>query len=812
MLTNYLKVAFRSLVRSKFFSLINILGLAIGICSFLLIVFFVQDELSYDKHLPHADRMYRLDMTGRFGGNEFNIAVVSAAQGPQMKEDFPEIEDYVRFRTRGNFLVKYGENTFKEEDVAYADANVFEFFGIPMVAGDPATALKEPNALVISEALAKKIFGTDEAVGKVVKISGTDDFKITGVMKALPHNTHFHFEALASVETLDEAKNAIWLSQNFQTYFRLVQGADPAALEAKFPDMVLKYIGPEVEKFIGASMDEFSQAGNKIGYFLTPVTDIHLHSHVDVQLGPTGDIKYVYIFSAVAAFILIIACVNFMNLSTARSANRAKEVGIRKVMGAYRSNLIYQFLMESLLITAVAFLFALGFTALSLPYFNQLTGKEFSLDILGTPTLAFALAGILVFVGLLAGSYPAFFLSAFQPASVLKGKLKTGMRSGKLRSTLVVLQFAISIFLVVGTLTVFDQLKYIQSKKLGYDREQLIVLQNTYVLGGSIESFKNEVLNNNAFTNGTVSGFLPIRSSSTNSAVFPGKNPKSNSTTSCAFFYVDYDYIPTLGMELVAGRNFSKDFGADSTGIIINESTARQFGIADDPIGKELGTYEGGSADDPELNISVFKVIGVVKDFHFESLKTDIRPAVIFLGKSTSRITFRLNTTDYPAAISYLQQKWNEFAPGQPFEYAFYDEEFNAEYKAEQKVGEIFGIFAGLAIFIACLGLFGLAAFTAEQKTKEVGIRKVLGASVSSIIFLLSREFMKLVLVAFVIAVPVAWFAMDSWLQDFAYRTSLGLEVFLLAGGLSFLIAWLTMSFHSYRAAVINPSRSLRTE
>ncbi|WP_339792395.1 MAG: ABC transporter permease [Imperialibacter sp.] len=812
MLTNYLRIAFRSLRRSKFFSLINILGLAIGICSFLLIIFFVQDELSFDKHLPHAERMYRMDMTGRFGGNDFNIAVVSAAQGPQMKEDFPEVEDYVRFRTRGYFLVKYGEDVYKEESVAYADVNVFDFFGINMISGDPATALKEPKTLVITEALAKKLFGDDEAVGKVVKISNDQDYKITGVMESLPQNTHFHFDILASMETLDEAKNAIWLSQNFQTYFRLTEGASVENLEAKFPEMVEKYIGPELERFMGASMEDFAEAGNNIGYYMTPVTDIHLHSQVDVQLGPPGDIKYVYIFSAVAAFILIIACVNFMNLATARSANRAKEVGVRKVMGAYRHNLITQFLLESLIITAISFVVAIGLLAVALPYFNELTGKVFSLSILTTPTLAVSLVAILIVVGLLAGSYPAFFLSAFQPASVLKGKLNIGMKSGSLRSVLVVLQFSISIFLVVGTLIVFDQLDYIQKKKLGYDREQLIVLQNTYVLDKSIESFKNEVVANNYFKSGSISGFLPIRSNSNNSAMFPGRNPKSNSTTSLAMFYVDYDYIPTLGMELIEGRNFSKDFGADSTGVIINEATAKQFGIADDPIGQELGTFDGDDSDPEDLRIKVFKVIGVVKDFHFESLKTDIRPAVIFLGESTSRITFKLNTIEYAEAISFLHSKWDEFAPGQPFEYAFYDEEFNAEYKAEEKIGEIFGIFAGLAIFIACLGLFGLAAFTAEQRTKEVGIRKVLGASISSIILLLSKEFMKLVLIAFVITVPLAWFAMDAWLQDFAYRTTIGAGVFALAGGLSFVIAWLTMSVHSFKAAAMNPSSSLRTE
>lgn len=810
MLFNYLTVAFRTLFRSKFFSLINILGLAIGICSFLLIVFFVQDEVSFDKHLPHADRIYRIDMTGRFGGNDFNIAVVSAAQGPQMKEDFPEIEDYVRFRTQGYFLIKYGDAVFKEEDASYVDANVFDFFGINMLAGDPATALKEPNSLVITQALATKIFGAEDPIGKVVKISNEHDYKITGVMAAMPQNTHFHFEILGSMETLDEAKNAIWLSQNFQTYVRLVEGSVSSALEAKFPDMVIKYIGPELQKFMGASMEEFKEAGNNIGYYLTPVTDIHLRSRVDNQLAPTGDIRYVYIFSAVAVFILIIACVNFMNLSTARSANRAKEVGIRKVMGAYRRNLITQFLMESLLIAAIASAIALGLLAISLGYFNELTGKAFSYHVFIEPTLWLSVLGILIFTGVLAGSYPAFFLSAFQPASVLKGRLTAGMKSGSLRSVLVIFQFSISIFLVVGTLTVFDQLQFIQTKKLGYNREQLIVLQNTYVLGNSIESFKNEVLTSNNFKSGSISSFLPIPSSSSNSAVFLGKDPKSNNTTSCAMFWVDYDYLPTLGMELLAGRNFSKDFGTDSLAVIINEATARQFGIAADPIGKELGAYTGNDADG--LQVTGYKVIGVVKDFHYESLKTTIRPAVIYLGDSKGRITFRLNTTDFPAAISHLEAKWDQFAPGQPFEYAFYDQEFNKEYKAEQKLGEIFGIFAGLAIFIACLGLFGLAAFTAEKRTKEVGIRKVLGATVSSIILLLSKEFMKLVLISFALAVPLAWFAMDSWLQDFAYRTTLGVTVFVIAGGLSFAIAWVTMSFHSYRAAVSNPSRSLRTE
>ncbi len=812
MLTNYLRIAFRSLLRSKFFSLINILGLAIGICSFLLIIFFVQDEVSYDKHLPYADRMYRIDMTGRFGGNEFNIAVVSGAQGPQMKEDFPEIEDYVRFRTRGYLLVKYGEDIYKEESTAYVDANVFEFFGINLISGDAATALLEPKTMVITQELASKYFGEEDPIGKIVKISNQEDYKVTGVMEPLPQNTHFHFDVLASMETLDEAKNAIWLSQNFQTYIRLAEGATAAGLEAKFPDMIEKYIGPELERFMGASMADFKEAGNNVGYYLTPVTNIHLHSQLDAQLGPPGDIKYVYIFSAVAAFILIIACVNFMNLATARSSNRAKEVGIRKVMGAYRHNLISQFLLESLIITFISFVLALGLLTVVLPYFNELTGKEFSLSILTSPTLAISMVAILLFVGVLAGSYPAFFLSAFQPASVLKGKLNIGMKSGSLRSVLVVLQFSISIFLVVGTLIVFDQLDYIQTKKLGYDREQLIVLQNTSVLDKSIESFKNEVVANNYFTSGSVSGYLPIRSNNNNSAMFPGRNPKSNSTTSLSMFYVDYDYIPTLGMELLEGRNFSKEFGNDSTGIVINEATAKQFGFADNPIGQELGTFDGEGSTPENPVIAVYKVIGVVKDFHFESLKSDIRPAVLFLGKSTSRITFKLNTTEYPEAISFLHSKWDEFAPGQPFEYAFYDEEFNAEYKAEEKIGEIFGIFAGLAIFIACLGLFGLAAFTAEQRTKEVGIRKVLGATIPSIIMLLSKEFMKLVLISFVITVPLAWFAMDTWLQDFAYRTTIGVTVFAIAGGLSFAIAWLTMSVHSFKAASMNPSSSLRTE
>ncbi|MEQ9425574.1 MAG: ABC transporter permease [Cyclobacteriaceae bacterium] len=811
MVKNYINVALRNLLKHKFYSGINILGLTVGITCFLMIFLYVQHELSYDKFHTGYEDIYRLDFSGILNAEEIIIAVASAPAKDALVADFPEVIDGIRFRTQGNFLVKQkdGTETLKEENVSYVDANFFDFFTVPLIRGDEKSALSAPNTLALSESASKKYFGDEDPIGKVLVLDNRHDYEVTAVYEDIPNNSHFDFDMLLSMEGLEEARMPIWMSFNFNTYFKLQPGTDPAVVDAKFPAIVKKYIGPEIQRFMGASFDEFAAAGNKMAYFLFPMTDIHLQSDKMAELAPNGDIKYIYIFSAVAFFILLIACINFMNLSTARSANRSKEVGIRKVMGAYRHQLIRQFLAEAMIMSLVSFLLALAFTALLLPYFNDLAAKSLQFSDLINPTFIGSAVAAMLFVGLIAGSYPAFYLSGFRPVEVLKGKLNLGMKSGGLRSVLVVFQFWLSVIMIAGTAVVFDQLDYIQNKKLGFDKDQIIMLHDAWVMGDKVESYKNEVLQNTKILNGTITSFLPVGTSNNNTVFFPGTSPEGQNTYVMSNWRVDYDYIPTLGMELVAGRNLSRDFPSDSLGIIINEAAARQLGF-EDPLGETITTFGGDDPSSPEYDS--YKIVGVVKDFHYESLRTNITPLVLYLGHSRGYVSFKIQGNDVQETVSFLQKKWDEFAPGQPFAYSFLDQRFSSIYENEQKIGNIFSVFAFLAIFIACLGLFGLAAFTAEQRYKEIGVRKVLGASITSIMALLSKEFIKLMIIAFVLAVPLAYYGMDLWLQDFAFRTELQPMTFVLAGVITFVISWTTMSFQSLRAARTNPVKALRDE
>ncbi len=812
MIKNYFTVALRNILKHKFYSFLNIFGLAIGITCCLLIVAYVADELRYDRHHPHADRLYRLTVDAQFGGAEFNAPLMCAPAAAALVADFPEVEQSFRFRDQGGFLVRYddpneGVKSFRENQAIYADSNFFAMFGVPLLQGNPETALKGPNKVVISERLATKYFGNENPMGKPIKIANYYDCTVTGVYENISSNTHFDFDLLLSMESLEESKQEFWLSFNFHTYVRLKEGTTPASVEEKFPGMIQKYIGPEIERFVGVSWEEFQQNGNGIAIALQPVLDIHLHSNLDGELAPNGDIKYVYIFSAIALFILLIACINFMNLSTARSANRAKEVGVRKVMGSLKRQLIGQFIAESTLVSFIAFTIATLCGWLLLNPFSEFAGKTIHFSLLENLwILPLLLLGAIV-VGLLAGSYPAFFLSAFQPIAVLKGKLNTGAKSSTFRSVLVVFQFCISIILIVGTLVVFDQLQYVQNKNLGFNKEQVLVLQDTYVLEREqLESFKTELLRNPNIEKVSITSFTPIGGSENNNAYFPGDDPSTEQTTVLREFNVDYDYIETFGMKMAAGRNFDEQFGTDSSAIIVNEAAVKHFGW-DEPIGQQIGTFtsEEGAHE-------VYEVIGVVKDFHAASLRENIRPSVIRLQNNTGRVSIRTKAQNTAAVLAYTRSMWEKIAPGQPFTYDFMDDTFKALYKAEMKVGEIFGIFAGLAIFTACLGLFGLAAFTSEQRSKEIGVRKVLGASVSGIVMLLSKEFARLVVIAFVISVPIAWYMMEQWLTDFAYRTDIRPIIFLISGGSAFLIAWLTMSYQTLRAASVNPVKSLRSE
>ncbi|MEO1253571.1 MAG: ABC transporter permease [Bacteroidota bacterium] len=810
MLKNYFNVALRNILKHKFYSFINILGLSIGLTCFLLISLYVVDELGYDKFHKDSDRIYRMDFSGNINGSEFITALASAPTGPTMPKEFPEVEEAIRFRGSGNWTVRRKEetNAYNEENVVFVDKNFFTFWDFKLLSGDPNTCLERPNTLVIDQSTAKKIFGEDDPLGEIVVLDNDEDWEITGVYEDMPSNSHFNYGVMLSMESREEAKQTFWMSFNFNTYLKLKEGSDPAELEAKFPGLIEKYIGPEIEQFMGVSLDEFAEAGNDAGFYLFPLTDIHLNSDKLGELGPNGDIKYVLIFTAIALFILILACINFMNLSTARSAGRAKEVGVRKAMGAHKSQLRKQFLAEAFLITFISIIVAYILSFLLLGQFNALADKTMKFESLLSVEFILIMITILVVVGFLAGSYPAFFLSRFRPVDVLKGKLNLGMKGGGLRSTLVVLQFCVSIIMIIGTAIVYQQLSYIQNKKLGFTKDHVLLVHNPWMMGDKSESYKNEVMQYAKVKSGTLSGFLPVPSNNNNNLWFPGASPTKDESYVFSEFIVDHGYLKTLDIEIKEGRGFSKDFPSDSSAILLNETAVERLGW-DNAIGKKLSTYEG-SNEEPVTK--AYTVIGVVKNFHFQSLRNSIEPLLFELGRSRGFLSLKIDSDDIPSTISYLEEKWVEFAPGQPFEYSFLDQEFNAMYQNEEKLGQIFGVFAFLAIFIACLGLYGLAAFTAEQRTKEIGVRKVLGASIMSIITLLSKEFLKLVGIAFIIAAPVSYLFMDKWLEDFENRTNINIMVFLLAGILALVIAWVTMSFQSWNAARINPAKSLKDE
>jgi putative ABC transport system permease protein len=813
MLKNYITIAFRNLRKHRFYTFINILGLAVGIASCLIILLYVTNELNYDRHHKFADRIYRIDCEIKFGPNHLRLAVAPAPMSEALRSDYPEVETSGRFWNSGSMLFKRTDQNIKENEVVFADSSVFNIFTIPFLQGNPREALRDPFTMVISKKAAEKYFPGENPIGQSLIVDNKDNYKITGVYENMLTTSHFHFDLILALVSSKYNLDQQWLSNNFTTYIKLKEGTDYKVLEAKLPQMVDKYAGPQARLALGNdfTMKKFRASGNKIEWTLRPVKDIHLHSDLTAELGVNSDITYVYLFTAVALFILSIACINFMNLSTARSANRAKEVGIRKVMGSLRSHLVRQFLTESVLLSLFSFVLALAIAWLALPYFNILSDRVLSLPF-GNARFWMALGAAAILVGLLAGGYPSFFLSAFQPVNVLKGNIALGMKSGLVRSTLVVFQFAVSIILIIGTIAVNRQLTFIQNKKIGFNKDEVIVIKDAYGMGNQLESFKQEVLKNNQIKAGTISGFLPVSGTDRNdSAYWPeGSQPTQENLVSLQCWRVDYDYLRTLGMKIKTGRDFAKEFPSDSDAVILNEAAIKLFGLNNDPIGRKISRF-GRRGLDPG-NFENFSVVGVVEDFHFESLKQHITPLAFFLGKSTGMISFRFEARNSQDVISSIEKTWKSLSPGMPFSYSFLDEDFGRMYSAEQRLGKIFTLFAGLAIIIACLGLFALTAFTAEQRTKEIGIRKVMGASVAGIVILLSKEFGKLIIIAFMLAAPVAWFGVAWWLKNYSYRTEIGVVVYIAAGLFALTIAWLTMGYQSIKAATSNPIKSLRTE
>lgn len=813
MIKNYFKIAFRNLWKNKGYSAINIFGLAIGLATCLLITLYVTDELSYDKHFKNSDRIYRINSDIRFGGADLHMTQTSDMMGQLLKKDYPQVEEYTRVYTNdGAKLIKKGNEYITEPRVANADSTFFTVFQLPAIEGDTRTALNKPNTVVISESAAKKYFGSVNVVDKIIEVkedSMNTPYKITAVIKDMPSETHFNFEFLFSMKNLNYQWGQL-TSHNFNTYLLLKPGTDYKAFEKNFEQYSVKYVLPFAQQFIKiSSMDEFRKAGNKLEYTLIPLTDIHLRSDFTFEITPSGNIQYVYIFSAVALFILILACINFMNLSTARSTKRAKEVGIRKVLGTERTTLIGQFLVESTITAAIALIIAIGIAYLVLPLFNDVAAKSLSInDLLGKYILPFII--LLPFVvGLLAGSYPALYLSGFRPITVLKGNMGTGFKKSNLRNALVVFQFATSIILIIGTFIVYNQLNYIQNKKLGFNKDQVLIIDGAYALGNKLQAFKNDVLAMQGVSSGTLSSYLPVTNSSRSDNSFSKEavmGPESG--IDMQTWMIDYDYIKTMGMEIVKGRNFSKDYGSDSAAMLITETTARMLGF-DDPIGKTIYSPTGAPGDGALVPI---KVIGLVKDFHFESLRKKLGPLCFFLRSSTGLASFKVSAASVKGLIPQIESKWKALAPGMPFSYRFMNDSFNEMYRSEQRAGTLAIVFAVLAILIACLGLFGLVTYMAEQRTKEIGIRKVLGASVGNVVTMLSKDFLVLVAIASVLAFPIAWWAMNKWLQDFEYRINIGAWVFITAAIAAFLIALLTVSFQAIKAAVANPVKSLRTE
>ncbi|MDN3547891.1 ABC transporter permease [Mucilaginibacter aquaedulcis] len=807
MFKNYLKIAIRGLRKNTGFTAINILGLSVGLATCLLIVFYVADELSYDRFNEKADRIMRVNLAIKFGGNNTVYAQTMAPLAQVLNTEFPDVEKAIRLKGRGGVHVKKDNENIQEDMVVYSDPALFDVFTLPMIDGNSASALTEPNSVVITETTAKKYFNKVNVVGQTLILNDHENYKVTGVIKDIPKQSHFKYDFFLSMSSLQESKETTWLSNNFNTYILLRPGADYRKLNAQFPAMMRKHIDAEMQSVIHLSMDEFEKAGNYFKMSLTLLKEIHLYSNNVGELGRNGSILYVYIFLAIAIFILLIACVNFMNLSTARSSNRAREVGVRKVLGSPRKSLIAQFLTESVLITFASTLIAVALAWLMLPLFNQIASKELAITAQSFMWLLPAMISVAVVIGCLAGFYPAFFLSAFQPVDVLKGKLSTGFKGGRLRSFLVVFQFSISIVLIIGTLVIYNQLNYIQSKNLGYNRNQVLIVKNTNALGNQAKIFKQEVKQILGVQDATLTGFLPTADYRSSSATFQDPTLDQKRAILPQVWAIDEDYLNTLDIKVVNGRNFSTQFQTDSSAVIINETAARLLGQKS-PLNKPLYRI----MDNAGKVIKRYNIVGVIKDFHFSSLRDNISPVTLYLEDNYDALSIKINTKNIPVLLQQIKNKWNALVPNQHFAYSFMDQDFEATYRSEQRIGKIFMIFTSLAIAIACLGLFGLAAYAAEQRTKEIGIRKVLGANVAGIVTMLSKDFIKLVLIAILISSPLAWFFMHKWLQGFAYRVNFQWWIIALAAVGAILIAFVTISFQSIKSALANPVKSLKTE
>ncbi len=803
MIKNFLKTAIRNLLKNKVYSSINILGLAIGIACSVLIYIFVRFELSYDNYHEKADRIYRVAVRASIGDTKIHQTYSSAITFLKLLEEFPEIETGVKFLNLGRVPVLLDEKSFYEDRFFAVDSTFFDIFTVPLVHGDPSSVLAEPNTMVITETTALKYFGDTDVVGRVLTANftydpGRIDFRISGVSKDMPENSHFHYDLLASSTTFPRYLNDTgWTANNFISYVVLVEGTSQQAVEEKLKEFTRKYMG-------GDEFDAWVAQGNYWQYFLQPVTDIHLNSDLNGEFEANGDKLYVTIFSAVSLFILLIACINFMNLATARSSLRAKEVGIRKVVGSSRRILVSQFLTESVILVIFSMAAAIVIVELLLPGYRNLVGRDIGIHYFDNPWVLPSLLALALAVGVLSGSYPAFLLSAFTPASVLKGDVGDSKSGVWIRNGLILFQFTISTFLIIGTILIYQQLRYFQEVKLGFDKEQVLLVRNPGALGDRVTVFKDILRGKNGIE--AVSGSNTVPGKGFSNWGFGAEGVEENFTLNACV--CDYDFLKTMKLELIKGRFFSREFKSDSSAAILNEKALKLLGW-DDPLGKKINNWA--------QNRGNFTVIGVIEDYHYESLHQEIRPMALFLSggyytHTEQYISVRLRADRVPETLAEVEAAWNEFAPQMPFEYSFLDLDFDNLYMNEKRTRQLFLLFSALAIFIACLGLLGLASFIADRKTKEIGVRKVLGASIAGIVGRLNLTFTKWVLLSNLLAWPLAWFFMNGWLQNFPYRIEIRIWIFFAAGLLALAIALLTVSYQAIKAALANPAESLRNE
>lgn len=795
MFLNNLKIAFRIFKRHKGYSFINITGLAVGMACCILILLWINDEVSYDRYHENTDQIVRLTYAEEIGGTYSHFAMSPFVAAPIFKAEIPEVKAYTRL-VANSTLIKYGDKVFDEDSVFHADPDFFKIFSHEFIAGDPDRALLEPGSIVLTESSARKIFGTQDPMGETLNLSFPGDVKITGIIRDVPKNSHFHFNymiPLGNLEKRIEQYFTEWFVIIGWSYMLVQEGTDLAVLAQKFQSVAEKHAGADARIF-----------GQTIEYHPQKITDIHLKSRYLEEIEPNGNIQYVYVFSLVALFILVIACINFMNLSTARSTKRGKEVGLRKVFGAQRNSLVSQFITETIGLAVVGLIIALNLVWILLPIFNNLTGKAIHINDLNNGVVWLGLLGLILVTGVVAGSYPAFFLSSFQPIQVIRGKLLKGPKQPFLRNGLVIFQFTVSIILIISTFIIISQLNHMKNKSLGFNKEQMLVVKlSRGSFGKSYEAFKNTLLQNPQIVSASYSNGLPGR---VNEILTVFQEGKANSEShNFAVISADYNFLKTYEIDLAEGRDFSKDFSTDTAGVfLLNEAGAAKLGLGKN----SMGTQIGFSSND------LHPVLGITKDFHYESLKDVIGPLVIQLSTEfESFLSLRINTENLTNTIAFLEGTWNDFDKERAFNYFFVDENFDALYHSETRLSKIITVFAFITIFVACLGLFGLASFTVEQSTKEIGIRKVLGASVNTLVFQLSWHFTKWVLVANIIAWPVTYLLMNNyWLVNFPFKIGLSIFIFLSAGLISLFIALLTVSFQSIKAALANPVDSLRNE